>query len=89
MMEKIEGNFTFGDHMRCTESLTSAIEAFDYETVLQMSPQSFQKKLRSKHIIIADYNLPRISCDRRGLMSLNSLKEFVNIESTFPFPKLK
>ena len=45
-----------------------------------MSPRSFQEVLRSKHIIIADYNLPRVSCDRHGLLSLNSLKEVVNIE---------
>ena len=73
--------------MLCAEyEQTSAIKAIGYETVQQMSPQSFQEELRSKHIIIADNNLARVSCDRRGLMSLNSLKEFVNIEGTPPLP---
>ena len=80
-MRKIEGKFTFGDHMLCAENeKPSAVKAIGYETVQQMSPQSFQKELRSKHIIIADINLPPISCDRPGLMTLNSLKEIVNIE---------
>ena len=45
-----------------------------------MSPRDFQKMLRFQHIVIADYNLPVISCDHRGSMTLNSLKEIVNPE---------
>ena len=67
--------------MLCAENeKSSAVKAIGHEVVQQMSPQSFQKKLRSSHIIIADNNLPLVSCDRRGLMTLNSLKEIVNIE---------
>lgn len=62
---------------------TSAISGIAYETVQQMSPQSFQEKLRSRHIVIIDNNISHISCDRRGLISLNSLKEVVNIEGIF------
>ena len=58
----------------------TGMKTIDYETVQQMSPQSFQKILRTKHIIISGYNLPCVSCDRGGLTSLNSLKESVNIE---------
>jgi ribosomal protein S26 len=58
----------------------TALKAINYEAIQVMVPRSFQQELRSKHIIIADFNLPRISCDRQGLMSLNSLKEVVNIE---------
>lgn len=80
-MEKIQGNFTFRDRIPSTEcKQISAIKGIDFETSHQMSPQSFQEELRSKHIVIADYILPHISCDRRGLTSLNSLKEVVNIE---------
>jgi hypothetical protein len=72
--------------MLCTESdQISAIKAIGYEMVQQLSPQAFLNELRFKHIIIADYNLPHISFDRQGFMSLNSLKEFVNIESTSLF----
>ena len=59
---------------------TTGIRTINYEMVRQMSPQTFQKGLRTKHIIIPGYNLPRVSCDRGGLMSLNSLKEYVDIE---------
>lgn len=75
------------DNFKCSEPLcmeyddqTSAITSISRESAQQMSPRSFQELLRSKHIIIADYNLPSIPCDRNGLMSLNSLKETVNIE---------
>jgi hypothetical protein len=75
--------------MLCAENeQPSAIEAIDYETVQEMSPQFFQGKLRSKHIIIADNKLPLVSCDRRGLLTLNSLKEFVKIEGALLFPKI-
>lgn len=66
--------------MLCAEDKNSAIDEIDYEVVQQMSPQSFQKKLRSKHIFVTDNNLSFVPCDRRGLMTLNSLKEIVNIE---------
>ena len=59
---------------------TPSIKAITFEAVQKMMPQSFQEQLRSKHIIIPDYNLPRVSCDRRGLMSINSLKDVVKIE---------
>ena len=72
--------------MLCSEyDQSSAIKEIDYAKVQQMTPQSFQEQLRSKHIIIADYNLPSISCDRRGLMTLNSLKALVNIEGIYLF----
>jgi hypothetical protein len=72
--------------MRCAEyDQTPAIKAISYETVQQMSPQIFQAHLRSKHIVIVDYNPPSVSCDRRGLTTLNSLKEFVTIEGTSLF----
>jgi hypothetical protein len=80
-LQKIEGKFTFGEHILCAENeRPPTVKAIRYETIQQMSPQSFQEELRSKHIIIAENNLPSISCDRRGLMTLNSLKEIVNIE---------
>jgi hypothetical protein len=60
-----------------------AIKAIGCEIVQQMSPQLFQQELRSKHIIIADSKRPSIPCDRHGLMTLNSLKELVNIEGTY------
>jgi hypothetical protein len=73
--------------MLCAENeQPSAIEAISYETVQEMSPQFFQRKLRSKYIIIADNKLPLVSCDRRGLLTLNSLKEFVKIEGALLFP---
>ena len=79
-MQKIEGKFTFGEHILCAENeRPPTVKAIRYETIQQMSPQSFQE-LRFKHIIIAENNLPPISCDRRGLMTLNSLKEIVNIK---------
>lgn len=59
---------------------TIAIQSIDLEHVQQMSIQFFQQTLRSRHVIISDYNLPGIPCDRRGLTALNSLKELVNIE---------
>jgi hypothetical protein len=74
--------------MICAEyDQISAIKAFSYETIQQMSPQTFQGELRSKHIIIANYNLPPVSCDRRGLTTLNSLKEIVDVEGTPSFPE--
>ena len=58
----------------------SMMRAINYQTVRQLSPRSFQEILRSKHIVIVDYNLSHVGCDRPGIMSLNSLKEIVNIE---------
>jgi hypothetical protein len=85
-LEKIDGKFTFGEHMICAEyDQSSAIKAICYEAIQQMSPQTFQGELRSKHIIIPDCNLPPVSCDRHGLTTLNSLKEYVDIEGTSPF----
>ena len=84
-LKKIEGKFTFGDHMDCTGHERSlAIKAIAYEAFQEMSPQAFQEELRRKHCIIADNNLPFVTCDHRGLMALNSLKEFVNIEGAPP-----
>ena len=81
LVARIEDRFTSGDRALCMENvLTSAIKSISRELAQQMSPRSFQEVLRSKHIIISDFNLPYISFDRRGLMSLNSLKEHVNIE---------
>ena len=59
---------------------SKAIKVMDCNTIREMSPRSFQQQLRSQHIIIADCNLPHISCDRHGLTSLNGLKEVVNVE---------
>ena len=73
--------------MLCTENeQSSAIKVIGYETIQQKSPQSFQDELRSKHIVIADNNLAPISCNRHGLMTLNSLKESVDIEGTLSLP---
>jgi hypothetical protein len=48
----------------------------------EMTPFAFQDLLNNRHIIISDLNLQKISCNRRGLLTLNSLKEIVNIEGT-------
>lgn len=61
-------------------NLASAIKLVSREFAQQMSPHSFQEMLHSKQIVIANYNLPYVSCDRHGLMSLNSFKEVVNIK---------
>jgi hypothetical protein len=47
----------------------------------QMSPNSFQNVLRSRHIIIENTGLANVPCNRRGLMSLNGLKEVVKKEA--------
>jgi hypothetical protein len=85
ILEKIEGKFPFEDRMHCDDrEETLAIKAIGNELVQRMSPQSFQQELRKKHIIIADNGQPSISCDRAGLMTLNSLKELVKIEGKSP-----
>jgi hypothetical protein len=80
--------------MHCVEDeQPSAIKAISYELFQGISPQAFQEELRRDHRIIADNNLPLVTCDRRGLMTLNSLKEFVIIEGApllfLPFLKRK
>jgi hypothetical protein len=84
---KIEDNFTLATQPLRPDSeesvSTSKIRSITRSDVQEMSPRSFQKILRSKHIVIADYNLPYISCDRKGLTSINSLKELVNIEGNY------
>lgn len=42
--------------------------------------EAFQIILRSSHIIVKDMGLSSISCNRAGLMTLNCLKEIVDIE---------
>jgi hypothetical protein len=61
-------------------SSESAMKSITFAAVQDMTPCVFQEILRSKHIIVSDYNLPSITCDRRGLTSLNSVKEVVNME---------
>lgn len=78
-LSKAMDNFTSGDSMHAQ---ASAIKSISREDAQQMSPQLFQETLRKKHILVADHNLPPIPCDRRGLASLNSMKELVNIEGT-------
>jgi hypothetical protein len=83
---KIEENFTTPTqtHALCAENVsTSRIKPITRSVIQEMTPCSFQKMLRSNHIVITDYNLPYISCDRNGLMSINSLKELVDIEGNF------
>lgn len=46
----------------------------------ELTTESFQILLRSSHIIITDMGLSEIPCNRMGLMTLNSLKEIVDIE---------
>jgi len=70
-------NFTSTDPM---DAPTMVIQSITREQAQQMSIYSFQTLLRSKHVIIPDCDLPIIPCDRRGLTSLNGLKELVNIE---------
>ena len=48
-----------------------------------MTTSNFQNILRSRHIIIDSLNLDYIPCNRGGLMTLNSLKEIVNLEGKF------
>lgn len=45
-----------------------------------MLPCDFQEILHSKHIIITNWNLQFVSCDCRGLMALNSMKELIVLE---------
>jgi hypothetical protein len=69
--------------MVCDEELrTSAIKVFEPDTVQEMLPQTFQEELRRKHIVVIAHKLTGILCDRRGLTSLNSLKEIVDIEGS-------
>jgi hypothetical protein len=86
---KIEDNFTLATQPPHPDSeeyvSTSKIISTTRNDAQEMSPHSFQKMLRSKHIVIADYNLPYISCDRKGLTSINSLKELVNIEGNYHY----
>jgi hypothetical protein len=87
---KIEDNFTLATETLCPEYVsTSKIKSITRSVAQEMSPRSFQKMLRSNHIIITDYNLPSISCDRKGLTSINGLKELVNIEGSSYFILLK
>lgn len=45
-----------------------------------MHPCAFQEKLRVGHIVVISVILPPISCDLRGLGTLNGLKEMVDME---------
>jgi hypothetical protein len=82
LLTKINGKFAFGDDaMLSEESMQKrAIKRISSETFCGMKPQLFQEELRSKHILVTDNRLPFISCDRRGLMAMNSLKEIVDFE---------
>ena len=49
------------------------------------TPSSFQVILQDKHIIIPDFNPPKIPCDYQGVTSLNGLKELVQVEGKLIF----
>lgn len=53
------------------------------EGLEEISTQMFQNELGLHHIIIQGSNLVEIPCNYRGLTSLNSLKEIVNMEGKF------
>lgn len=61
-------------------SKNSAIAVMNKREVQTMDHRTFQEKLRSHHIVVIDVDLSPISCDRRGLGSLNGLKEMVDME---------
>lgn len=63
----------------------SAFKLLGYQHAQQMSPHNFQQILRTHHIIFDGTVLVDIPCNRRGLLSLNSLKEIVNMEGMFPY----
>lgn len=50
------------------------------ERTQKLEPRIFQEFLRVRHIIIVDVDLPHIPCNRRGLLTLNGLKEIVKTE---------
>jgi hypothetical protein len=80
-LSKTEDIFAAGDRAPYVENpQKSGIKAIDCTVSHQMSPCDFQEMLHSTHVIIVDYNLPVVSCDRRGLTTLNSLKEVVDLE---------
>lgn len=80
-LSKAEDIFAARDRVPYVENhQKSGIKAMDRTVSQQMSPSDFQIMLRSKHVIIIDHNLPVVSCDRRGLTTLNSLKEIVDLE---------
>jgi len=58
----------------------SVIAIKDDNTIKTMSPHIFQEILHEHHILIPNYNLANIACDRYGLSSLNSLKEVCIME---------
>ena len=63
-------------------SVTSGITVMNLEMVEKMTICIFQEMLHSRHIIVTINNLSIIPCDCRGLLSLNDLKEIVDIEGT-------
>ena len=63
----------------------SAFKVLVYQQAQEMSPQNFQKILRTHHIILDGTVLVDIPCNRRGLLTLNGLKEIVNMEGMFPY----
>jgi hypothetical protein len=48
--------------------------------VQTMDSRTFQEKLRGHHIVVTDVNLSQIPCNRRGFLTLNGLKEIVDME---------
>lgn len=50
------------------------------ETFRKMDPRTFQERLRGRHIVVTFLNLSIIPCDRGGLLTLNGLKEIVEME---------
>lgn len=58
----------------------SGITTITKEKVGVLDPRIFQEFLRARHIIIVDIDLPLIPCNRRGLLTLNGLKEIVKME---------
>ena len=48
--------------------------------VQKMASHTFQEKLCSHHVIVTDHQLSWISCDYRGLLSLNGSKAIVDME---------
>ena len=79
---------TYGDantavHIQTPTSSVFAI--LNNAKISQATPSLFQAILRDKHVIIPDFNLPKIACDHQGITSLNGLKEVVEVEGKLHF----
>jgi hypothetical protein len=60
--------------------LSSCFSTIDNKAALEHTASTFQELLREHHIVIVNTNLSIILPDRRGLLSLNGIKEYANIE---------